>query len=41
MCNGLAHFELNNKYAKLLNRLLGLTTPPLRNDEIQVVLKSH
>lgn len=41
MVNGLNQFEESNAYAKILNRLLGMTMPPLRNDEIQVVLKSH
>ena len=34
MCNGLNHYEMVNPYAKILNRMLGLNTPPLRLDEI-------
>ena len=41
MSNGLAALEVNDPYAKILMRTLGMTTPPFRNDEINVVLRAH
>ena len=41
MCNGLAALEDDHAYAKILMRMLGMTTPLYRYDEVQVVLKAH
>ena len=41
MSNGLVSLEENNPYAKILMRTLGMSIPPYRNDEINVVLRSH
>ena len=40
MCNGLTSLEDDDPYAKVLLRIMGMTVPPFRFDEIQVVLKS-
>lgn len=39
--NGLAALEEEQPYARLVFRTMGMTTPPYRPDEIQVVLKAH
>ena len=39
--NGLAALEEEQPYARLVFRTMGMTTPPYRPDELQVVLKAH
>ena len=41
MSNGLNVEQRNNPFAHMLNKMMGMATPPLRLDEIQVVLRSH
>ena len=41
MSNGLKEVQSKMMFAHLLNKMLGLGVPPLRLDEIQIVLRTH
>ena len=41
MSNGLKAEQTKSQFAHLMNKMLGLAVPPLRLDEIQIVLRTH
>ena len=41
LTNGLKVNIDYNPYGKLISRMLGLTNPPLRTDEISIVIRAH
>ena len=41
LTNGLKENQKGNPFAHLMNRLLGLALPPMRLDEIQIVIRAH
>lgn len=41
LTNGLKVNIDHNPYGKLISRMLGLTNPPLRTDEISIVIRAH
>jgi hypothetical protein len=41
LTNGIKEGIDNNPFGKLISRMLGLANPPLRADEISIVIRAH